>query len=483
VLACILGLQLTGCDPEVTSSGQRCATTRECHDSTCVADVAMQAEDLAELDLVCAARVGDRHAGSACERGAQCASGICLLAGACAEPCRDEIDCGARQRCQAVYARGGNDTFQTLRACVGRVDLPRAARVTSEVREAVWTGAVDRVALPAASAPTLFVIEHLDDDTWPVPSLATPCRPPLCAETLVAADEPDRALFDRANLEDEAGPINPIAQDDHVDPLTVLVPNGPRSRPAEAGLVLRAESKRPGAARITTLSHQPSGGRLDLNVYYVGARDLEPGADGMPALLVEVLDEVDRIFEPADIYVGEVREVVVAGSLLERGTPLPGAEASEGLARLRLQYRVYPQLPELFKLSAGAGNVAVNVFFVADIEPGTSGDLGGIAGGTPIPFGMHGTPGSGIAIATDNLLNDPTKIGRNLAHELGHALGLFHTSEINGQVYDPLPDTPTCRMPQQRDCGNNLMFPTTEASASQLTPDQIDVLRQAMVLQ
>jgi hypothetical protein len=227
---------------------------------------------------------------------------------------------------------------------------------------------------------------------------------------------------------------------------------------------------------------------LDLNVFYVGTSLTSQR-------LREALDEVDRIFEPADLFVGELREIHVTGELLERGSELPDAEVSRGFARLRLQYRVYPQLPELFKLSAGAANSALDVFLVSDIDAQGEADLGGITGSTPVPFGMHGTAASGIAIAADMLADDPEQLGRTLAHELGHALGLFHTSERDGTVFDPFDDTPACTRDRDRD-GNgldarecrdagadNLMFPSTDAAAAHLSPQQIAQLRAAMILQ
>ena len=64
---------------------------------------------------------------------------------------------------------------------------------------------------------------------------------------------------------------------------------------------------------------------------------------------------------------------------------------------------------------------------------------------------MHGTGGSGIAIATDMMAGDPARMGRTLAHELAHFLGLFHTSEADGRVYDALEDTPECRLEDDGD--------------------------------
>jgi hypothetical protein len=72
---------------------------------------------------------------------------------------------------------------------------------------------------------------------------------------------------------------------------------------------------------------------------------------------------------------------------------------------------------------------------------------------------------------------------------------LFHTTETNGDVFDPFPDTPVCDKARDKDgfgldandCkaagADNLMFPTTNASASELTADQVALIRDAMILQ
>ncbi|HKU38891.1 MAG TPA: hypothetical protein VJR89_12110 [Polyangiales bacterium] len=471
-----------------------CASSTDCADGeSCAAAPDPNAADLEPLSLACSSKQQGRAAGVGCERGGQCASGICLLAGACASPCSRDSDCEALQRCQDGYARGEGGRLHPLSACVAMVDLPRGTQTSVEVQHAAWSGGIDRLALPPTAARTLFLIEHLDDDTWPVPSSASSCRPPLCAVSLAPRTEPDISWFDREQLLDPDGPKNPIALGDHVYPLSVLVPNGPHAAPDARGYVLAAESKRAGRARITQLSRIPESGRLDLNLYYAGV--FEDAGDDIPEVLQAALEEVDRIFEPADVFIGELRQIHVTGELLERGSELPDAEVSRGFARLKRQYGVYPQLPELFELSAGAGNVALDVFFVSSIERQGEAELGGIAGGTPLPFGMHGTGASGIAIAADALQATPLQLGRALAHELGHALGLFHTTERDGTTFDPFDDTPSCELDRDRngngleasECqgagADNLMFPTLDPAAFELSPQQIAQLRAAMILQ
>jgi hypothetical protein len=260
----------------------------------------------------------------------------------------------------------------------------------------------------------------------------------------------------------------------------------------EAGYALQVETKERGDARITRISHVPAGGRLDLNLFYVGASRLEPEGVRGPALIAAALDDVDSIFEQADTFIGDVRQIQVAGELPDRGLAFPDGHLNQGFASLAVTFGVYIELPYLFELSAGASNTAVNIFFVADIEPRAGSEPEAQAGGIPGPMGMHGTGGSGIVVAAD-MMSDSLQLGRTLAHELGHYLGLFHTSELNGCVNDVLEDTPAC-VPGDDvdgdgldaiDCAgkgaDNLMF-FSKTTGTALTPQQIDVLRSAPIL-
>jgi hypothetical protein len=106
---------------------------------------------------------------------------------------------------------------------------------------------------------------------------------------------------------------------------------------------------------------------------------------------------------------------------------------------------------------------------------------------------MHGTAGSGIAVAVDMMAGNPGQFGRTLAHEIAHYLGLFHVSEADGTVLDNLADTPECRPAQdagrngldREDCAehgaDNLMF-WAKAPGIVLSEQQRALLRASPVL-
>ena len=89
-------------------------------------------------------------------------------------------------------------------------------------------------------------------------------------------------------------------------------------------------------------------------------------------------------------------------------------------------------------------NKGVNFFFVKGF---TGWGLLGKAGGIPGPP-VHGTYGSGVAVSLADYFEggqDGKKLTAHaMVHELMHQLGLFHTSEQNGEMFDPISDTPKC---------------------------------------
>jgi hypothetical protein len=83
-----------------------------------------------------------------------------------------------------------------------------------------------------------------------------------------------------------------------------------------------------------------------------------------------------------------------------------------------------------------------------------SGGTLGYAAGVPGPVGAPDTSGSGVIVAVESHLTeagrlDARELGSTIAHEGGHHLGLFHTTEASGGSFDVIGDTPEC--PRSRD--------------------------------
>ncbi|MEO5366892.1 MAG: hypothetical protein H7831_11185 [Magnetococcus sp. WYHC-3] len=134
---------------------------------------------------------------------------------------------------------------------------------------------------------------------------------------------------------------------------------------------------------------------------------------------------------------------------------------------------------------------AVNLFFIEDFSDssGTLGIASAIPGSQGRAGGFNGVLLSLQAHTTGTSL-DTDLLGETSAHETGHFLGLYHTSEFGGTVHDILDDTPRCTSSrtQVSDClstdGANLMFwtiplPGSTVDQTVLTADQVHVLGRA----
>ena len=122
------------------------------------------------------------------------------------------------------------------------------------------------------------------------------------------------------------------------------------------------------------------------------------------------------------------------------------------------------EMNQMFTLSAAHPGNSMNLFLVQDlrVDSGNSSTtVIGIDGTIPGPSSHNGTVHSGAVVSAadlfaPNLQSCPSNGAVNIggcgpdevafigAHETGHFLGLFHTSEQEGADFDPLTDTPKC---------------------------------------
>lgn len=208
---------------------------------------------------------------------------------------------------------------------------------------------------------------------------------------------------------------------------------------------------------------EPETGVLDLNLHFTGSGGWTADTAPDDAEFQAVLDGVRDIYSGVGLELGVINYFDID----------PSYRVIEGLEEAD------DDLALLFAESAGNPQ-AVNVFFVDElISGGPFGGFGvvlGIAGGIPGPPLMQGTTRSGVAIAVESHNNPELGLNASLsttmAHEVGHFLGLFHTSEVDfgfgQQLHDPIDDTP------QNDA-TYLMFNTGEGNV--LSPFQGRVMR------
>ena len=133
-------------------------------------------------------------------------------------------------------------------------------------------------------------------------------------------------------------------------------------------------------------------------------------------------------------------------------------------------------------LVSQGGTAAVNLFFIEDYTGSWSeilGNAAGIPGSMGIANSWNGVLNSLSAHASGTTL-DSQLLGETAAHEMGHQLGLFHTTEQGGTEFDIISDTAECPKSSRdndsngkmsaEECegygGENLMFWTAWSSSS-----------------
>jgi len=208
-------------------------------------------------------------------------------------------------------------------------------------------------------------------------------------------------------------------------------------------------------------------------------------ATAPPPGLDQAMAELRRIWRAAGIEVLPTMQVQASGPPVVTVDPQLGSDS--------------PMVGEALLLSKGAAPGSLALVVVGDLAlPGSDLGLWALSGSIPVPP-ILGTTRSGVLVSAAFLQRDATLSGQILAHEVGHALGLFHTTErplIDGQpIHDQLDDTPACPAGADRDqdgfldggeCAQhdagNLMFWGTVRGATTLTPGQAEMARRSALV-
>ena len=192
----------------------------------------------------------------------------------------------------------------------------------------------------------------------------------------------------------------------------------------------------------------PSTGTVDLAFYLVSS-SLTATTALTDANFKRMLDTLATIYGRAGLCLGDVTLYDVpawAKAKYATGVDATATGACDGL-------------DQMFTLSKPGDNT-LNFFMVDDIAQagsGSGGTIVGIDGAIPGPSSVGGTVKSGAVVNISDLsftglctsAINPAKCGPDqvayiTAHEGGHWLGLYHTTESSGGAWDPLDDSPKC---------------------------------------
>lgn len=218
------------------------------------------------------------------------------------------------------------------------------------------------------------------------------------------------------------------------------------------------------------LQESDGGSVIDLNVYLVGLPGVTAATAPEDENFIALFDAFEAIYAQADVEIGELRFIDPPADVVETYQIIRSQAAAEALVA-----------ETLVPGDDFDDALSMNVFFTRAFAFSNGQGVLGISMGLPGAAGLHGTRASGVAFTGEFIGETIPREGDGnqytgivLAHEVGHFLGLFHTSEQFGAGFDPLADTPECRRDFPGGCPDldNLMFPLAGISHTEITPGQ-----------
>jgi len=217
--------------------------------------------------------------------------------------------------------------------------------------------------------------------------------------------------------------------------------------------------------RLYARTGDAAGGALKIDVLVADDALAGGNADDVAAALV---GRIARLYAPAGLSITDYTTATVA---------LGGSDFALDGGRLAQAALVDVQTA---LRAAGARADAVHLVIVRGLDDGGA-DVAGYSLGLPGPFAANRPTAAVLVSAAPFAVPggvDGDDMGVTCAHEIGHYLGLYHTSERDGSAHDPIADTPECADGDGA-CpdGDNVMFWTGGGARHVLTAGQGAVMR------
>lgn len=197
--------------------------------------------------------------------------------------------------------------------------------------------------------------------------------------------------------------------------------------------------------------------RLDLNFIYLPNCTLTAEIARTSPRFAEYLAKVDQWMRPTGIRIGRVTHTDLHRDDFD-------------------MIATWEEAGRMFRTSSWVGKPrALNIYCVEGFEPPLN-PVVGLSGGIPGPL-ANGTRDSGVAIRMQPFFicsNCLDAFASLTAHEIGHYLGFYHTTEGDLAHWDPFLDTPDCHEPGINECPdrNYVMFPLIHTANTIWSPHQ-----------
>lgn len=262
---------------------------------------------------------------------------------------------------------------------------------------------------------------------------------------------------DGSSLYDGAAGSNPnFKSSAHDDLVPMLIPLTPDA-PLQSGSYL-ASIYVGGGAPVSldceaVIRKSPLGASADVTMdfVFVGVDGLDATTAPDDAGMQGVLAEIDRAFGTENLTVSATY------------SDFSGDTATYSVVDVSADD--YSEFNDLLASSNPSDPQTLTVYMVQDFQTDEGATILGKAGGPPGTAAVNGTSKSGMVVVASDMASDPAYVGRIAAHEAGHFLGLFHTTERDADdTHDVISDTPEC--PPSADANENGQMNSSECSGS-----------------